>query len=134
MTGSAPEFQYSLTLIYFILAEPIQSRCAVLRYTKLTDAQVLARLQEVCQAEDVSFTDDGIEAVIFTAQGDMRQALNNLQSTFQGFGHVNSENVFKVCQENCFLLVSFSDCCLAAIWMNKLKCFLGYTDVLFWNF
>lgn len=24
------------------------------------------------------------------------QALNNLQSTFQGFGHVNSENVFKV--------------------------------------
>ena len=27
----------------------------------------------------------------------MRQALNNLQSTFEGFGYVNSENVFKVC-------------------------------------
>ena len=27
------------------------------------------------------------------------QALNNLQSTVQGFGHVNSENVFKVCDE-----------------------------------
>ncbi|GFO32723.1 replication factor c subunit 2 [Plakobranchus ocellatus] len=27
------------------------------------------------------------------------QALNNLQSTFQGFGHVSSENVFKVCDE-----------------------------------
>ena len=25
------------------------------------------------------------------------QGLNNLQSTFQGFGHVNSDNVFKVC-------------------------------------
>jgi len=47
----------------------------------------------------VSNTDDGLEAIIFTAQGDMRQALNNLQSTFQGFGHVNSENVFKVCDE-----------------------------------
>ena len=33
---------------------------------------------------------------MFTAEGDMRQALNNLQSTFRGFGHVNSENVFKV--------------------------------------
>lgn len=27
------------------------------------------------------------------------QAINNLQSTVFGFGHVNSENVFKVCDE-----------------------------------
>lgn len=32
----------------------------------------------------VSYTDDGLEAIIFTAQGDMRQALNNLQSTHNG--------------------------------------------------
>ena len=31
-----------------------------------------------------------------THLGDMRQALNNLQSTTEGFGYVNSENVFKV--------------------------------------
>lgn len=53
--------------------EPIQSRCAVLRYSKLTDAQVLKRLLEVCEAEAVSYTDDGLEAIVFTAQGDMRQ-------------------------------------------------------------
>lgn len=81
------------------IIEPIQSRCAVLRYSKLTDAQVLKRLLEVCEKENVSYTDDGLEAIVFTAQGDMRQALNNLQSTFQGFNHVNSENVFKVCDE-----------------------------------
>ncbi|XP_033747925.1 replication factor C subunit 2-like [Pecten maximus] len=81
------------------IIEPIQSRCAVLRYSKLTDAQVLKRLLEICEQESVSYTDDGIEAIVFTAQGDMRQALNNLQSTHQGFGHVNSENVFKVCDE-----------------------------------
>lgn len=81
------------------IIEPIQSRCAVLRYSKLSDSQVLARLLDVVKAETVTHTDDGLEAVIFTAQGDMRQALNNLQSTFQGFGHVNSENVFKVCDE-----------------------------------
>lgn len=44
----------------------------------------------------ISYTDDGLEAIVFTAQGDMRQALNNLQSTFNGFKHVNSVNVFKV--------------------------------------
>ena len=31
-------------------------------------------------------TDDGLEAVIFTAQGDMRQAINNLQATHQVWG------------------------------------------------
>ncbi|KAK6475397.1 replication factor C subunit 2 [Huso huso] len=87
------------------IIEPIQSRCAVLRYTKLTDAQVLARLMEVVEKEKVQSTDDGLEAVIFTAQGDMRQALNNLQSTNSGFGYVNSDNVFKVCDEPHPLLV-----------------------------
>ncbi|XP_073931843.1 replication factor C subunit 2 isoform X2 [Castor canadensis] len=87
------------------IIEPIQSRCAVLRYTKLTDAQVLTRLMNVIAKEGVPYTDDGLEAIIFTAQGDMRQALNNLQSTFSGFGFVNSENVFKVCDEPHPLLV-----------------------------
>ena len=54
-------------------SEPIQSRCAVLRYSKLTDAQILKRLLEVCEQEHVDFTDDGLEAIVFTAQGDMRQ-------------------------------------------------------------
>lgn len=44
----------------------------------------------------VSYTDDGLEAILFTAEGDMRQALNNLQATYQGFAHISAENVFKV--------------------------------------
>ena len=60
-------------MLNFLSLEPIQSRCAVLRYSKLSDAQILDRLQSVCDRESVSYTDDGIEAIIFTAQGDMRQ-------------------------------------------------------------
>ena len=81
------------------IIEPIQSRCAILRYSRLSDKQILKRLLEICEFEKLSYTDDGLEAIIFTAQGDMRQAINNLQSTFNGFGHINSENVFKVCDE-----------------------------------
>ena len=36
------------------IIEPIQSRCAVLRYTKLTESQVLERLMEICKLENVS--------------------------------------------------------------------------------
>ena len=45
----------------------------MLRYTKLTDAQVLDRLLLVCEAEKVDYDDAGLEAIIFTAEGDMRQ-------------------------------------------------------------
>lgn len=81
------------------IIEPIQSRCAMLRFTKLSDAQILAKLIEVCQYENLSYDEDGLEAIVFTAQGDMRQGLNNLQSTANGYGLVNSVNVFKVCDE-----------------------------------
>uniref|UniRef100_A0A8C1QCV9 Replication factor C (activator 1) 2 n=1 Tax=Cyprinus carpio TaxID=7962 RepID=A0A8C1QCV9_CYPCA len=72
------------------IIEPIQSRCAVLRYSKLRDDQIMMRLTEVVEKENLHVTNDGLEAIIFTAQGDMRQV---------------SENVFKVCDEPHPLLV-----------------------------
>lgn len=87
------------------IIEPIQSRCAILRYSKLSDKQLLARLLDVCEKEKLSYADDGLEAIIFTSQGDLRQAINNLQSTHNGYGHINSTNVFKVCDEPHPLLV-----------------------------
>ena len=87
------------------IIDAIQSRCAVLRYSRLRDAEILSRLLEICSKENVAKTDEGLEAVLFTAQGDMRQAINNLQSTHTGFGLVNSEYVFKICDEPHPLLV-----------------------------
>jgi replication factor C subunit 2/4 len=79
------------------IIEPIQSRCAILRYTRLSDAEVAHRLRVVCDAEGVPRDEDGVAALVFTAEGDMRNALNNLQSTAAGFGIVNGETVYKVC-------------------------------------
>lgn len=100
------------------IIEPIQSRCAILRYSKLRDQEVLKRLLEICELEkvwealfyltfsgrlnsvpQVEYSNEGLEALIFTAEGDMRQAINNLQSTWSGFGFVSGDNVFKVCDQ-----------------------------------
>ncbi|CAI5975198.1 unnamed protein product [Closterium sp. NIES-65] len=81
------------------IIEPIQSRCAVVRFSRLTDAQVLARLMLVVQEEKVAYVPEGLEAIVFTADGDMRQGLNNLQATATGFGLVNADNVFRVCDQ-----------------------------------
>lgn len=81
------------------IAEPIQSRCAILRFSRLTDAQILQRLEKICTKEHVTATDGGLQALVFTADGDMRNAINNLQSTHSGFGTVDESSVFKVCDQ-----------------------------------
>ncbi|KAF1811063.1 putative DNA replication factor C subunit Rfc4 [Eremomyces bilateralis CBS 781.70] len=78
------------------IIEPLQSRCAILRYARLTDMQVAKRIKAIAEAEKVEVSDDGLAALIFSAEGDMRQAINNLQSTHAGFGFVSGDNVFKV--------------------------------------
>lgn len=78
------------------IIEPLQSRCAILRYARLTDAQVVKRLMEIITAEKVDYSEEGVAALVFSAEGDMRQAINNLQSTVAGFGFVSGDNVFKV--------------------------------------
>eukprot|EP00899_Mesostigma_viride_P015337 jgi/Mesvir1/23804/Mv10618-RA.1 len=96
------------------IIEPIQSRCAIVRFASLTDAEVLDRVLTVAQAEGVSFTQEGLEAIVFTADGDMRQALNNLQATHAGFGLITPENVFKVCDQPHPLIVgNMIKACLA---------------------
>ena len=81
------------------IIEPIQSRCAVIRFNRLNDEDIKKRLLTICEKENISYTEDGLKALIFTAQGDLRQAINNLQSCFDGFEKVTGENVFKVCDE-----------------------------------
>lgn len=69
--------------------EPIQSRCAIVRFMKLSNEEVLKQVKWVAAQERVAFDDSGLESIVFTADGDMRQALNNLQATHAGFGFVN---------------------------------------------
>jgi len=81
------------------IIEPIQSRAAILRYSRLSDEQIFNRLRYVCEKESVSYNNEGLGAIIFTAEGDMRNALNNLQATVSGFEHVSQGNVYKVCDQ-----------------------------------
>lgn len=79
--------------------EPIQSRCAVIRFKRLSHPEILQRLLYITQQESVAHTDDGLEAILYLAEGDLRHAVNALQATSTGYGMVNAENVFQVCDQ-----------------------------------
>lgn len=85
------------------IIEPIQSRCAVVRFRRLSDAEVRARAAQVVKEYEripaSKLEEDGIDAAVFTADGDMRIALNNLQSTWNGFEYISADNVNRVCDQ-----------------------------------
>ena len=81
------------------IIEPIQSRCSIMRFTRLAEEELLESIQNVIDKEQINYEQKGIEALIYLADGDMRAALNNLQATAAGFPILSYENVFKVCDQ-----------------------------------
>ena len=73
--------------------EPIQSRCAIVRFTKVEEGEIATRLSQICTSQGVNFTKDGIDALAVLCDGDMRAAVNGLQATAVRYGLVNAENV-----------------------------------------
>lgn len=78
------------------IIEPIQSRCAVVRFGRLTDQDIFKRLAHVLAKEGVTYDKAGIDSAVYLAEGDMRNALNNCQSCYHGFGSITAENMQKV--------------------------------------
>jgi len=78
------------------LIEPIQSRCAILRFSRISDDQLIKRLQLVLEKEGAPYDQPGVEALVFSAEGDMRNILNGAQSTFNAFGSINKETVSRM--------------------------------------
>ncbi|KRX64799.1 Replication factor C subunit 5 [Trichinella sp. T9] len=73
---------------------PLQSRCTRFRFAPLKSNQITPRLMHVIEAEKVKFTEEGLQHLVLLSGGDMRRALNILQSTAMAFDMVNMENVY----------------------------------------
>jgi len=78
------------------IIDPIQSRCAVFRFSPLSDEAVAARIREIADAEGVELTDDGVDALVYAADGDMRKAINALQAAAVMGGRVDEDTVFTI--------------------------------------
>jgi replication factor C small subunit len=60
---------------------PIQSRCALFRFRPLKSEAIKDRLLFIGKQEGVTLTDEAMENLVTSAEGDLRRAINMLQSS-----------------------------------------------------
>ncbi|MHA1222718.1 MAG: replication factor C small subunit [Candidatus Heimdallarchaeaceae archaeon] len=87
------------------IIEPIQSRCAIFRFKPLDKKSMKTFLVKICKNEHLVYDDEGIETVLYVSEGDLRKAINVLQSTaasgksiekitvLQTIGHADPERI-----------------------------------------
>jgi replication factor C small subunit len=78
------------------IIDPIQSRCAVFRFSPLGDDAVAEQIRVIADAEDIELTDDGVDALVYSADGDMRKAINGLQAAAVMGETVDEEAVYAI--------------------------------------
>ena len=78
------------------IIDPIQSRCAVFRFSPLGDEAVAAQVESIAQAEGIDLTENGLDALVYAAAGDMRRAINALQAAATTGETVDEDAVFMV--------------------------------------
>ncbi|MCL2032636.1 MAG: replication factor C small subunit [Methanomassiliicoccaceae archaeon] len=61
------------------IIDPIQSRCAVFRFSPLSKEDIEDYLKRIIEKENVKIDDDALEGLVHVARGDMRRAVNSLQ-------------------------------------------------------
>jgi replication factor C small subunit len=77
------------------IIEPIQSRCAVFRFRPLRADDIKKYLLRIAQTEGKEITEDGMEALIYVAEGDARKATNSLQVAASMGDTIDSNMIYK---------------------------------------
>jgi replication factor C small subunit len=78
------------------IIEPIQSRCALFRFSRLSRDDIVGMLKFISKNEGVELKDDGVEAVLYVSEGDLRKAINTLQAASALGVAVDADSVYKV--------------------------------------
>ena len=75
---------------------PIQSRCAIFRFSRLSDDDISSRLKYIAKKESVGLLAAGSEAILYLAEGDMRAAINLLQASASTGQKITDDIVYSI--------------------------------------
>jgi replication factor C small subunit len=78
------------------IIEPLQSRCAIFRFKRLSEKEVAQMLKRIARGEKLTLTPDAVQAVIYVSEGDMRRAINVLQAAAALKRKVDEKVIYEV--------------------------------------
>lgn len=74
------------------IIEPLQSRCAVFKFTRISEKEVIAHLKEIAKKEKIKVEEAGLKSIFDYTEGDLRHAINLLQAA-ASLGNITEDNV-----------------------------------------
>ena len=77
------------------IIEPIQSRCAIYRFSGIKSDDMKNRLIFVAEKENLIIGNDVLDALVYVAEGDLRKAINALEISSLMGKTVNIDSVYK---------------------------------------
>jgi len=75
---------------------PIQSRCAIFRFSPLRREDIIKKLKEIGEKEGLIIDDEGLDAIIYVSEGDLRKAINVLQTAAAVSKYITDEVIYKI--------------------------------------
>lgn len=78
---------------------PIQSRAVVFRFSKLSDNDIKERLKFIVAKENIKIDESGLNALINVSRGDLRRAINYLQSSSTLSDDFNEDIILRIAGE-----------------------------------
>jgi replication factor C small subunit len=78
------------------IIDPIQSRCAIFRFTPIKGHYIIERLEKIAKEEDLDIEISAIESIVYFSEGDLRRAINILQASASTSDKITEESVLEV--------------------------------------
>ncbi|MDD1720990.1 MAG: replication factor C small subunit [Euryarchaeota archaeon] len=78
------------------IIEPIQSRCAIYRFKPIDAAALKKRLERIATNEGVDISTEALDAITYVAGGDLRKAINTLQSAASIGASVDQKTIYQI--------------------------------------
>jgi len=78
------------------IIDPIQSRCSVYRFKSLSYDAIATRIKYISDKEGLKLSEDAVKAVNYVSMGDMRRAVNALQSAAVLSSEIKPEMIYEI--------------------------------------
>jgi replication factor C subunit 3/5 len=103
----------------------LQSRCTKFRFSPISINNMYTKIDKIIKKEKIEATEKGKKAILKLCNGDLRRAINILQSTYMTYNKITLSNVYGA-TNNC----TEKDICKIIRWMYKYSYKKSYKKVI----